>query len=799
VDEKNPRILAYASSKLANEWHSSKNGELTPFDITIGSGKKVWWRCSVNPNHEWEAKVLNRGKGNGCPFCSGKRASIENCLETLNPKLAKDWDEKRNGLLTPKDVTTGSNKKVWWRCQNDDTHSWQATISSRHSGGHQCPVCSGRVASNKNNLELLNPLLSKEWHPERNSGKSPRDFTVNSGQKVWWRCSVDPNHEWEAVIASRNAGHGCPDCGLEKTKKSRLEKNKRKSLAVLHPELLKEWDFEKNSEYSPYELASKSSTKVWWRCSENPSHRWVTALVERSKGSQCPYCIGRFASLETCLATLNPSLAKEWHPTKNGEMTPHDVVPGSGYKVWWLCSNNPEHEWETTVVNRHLRGDGCPICHTRTSFHEQSIVFYLKQVFSDIVNHEMVYVDYDRKELDVYIPSLSLGIEFDGHYYHKNRHVQDIDKNAYMNQQNIQLIRIRERPLQELKDFGCQNYLIEPNDISEMNGALQFILDFISRNYKLDSLLQRKLTLLKDIIDVDKHRSGIYEQYNLTVRNNNLNEKEPLIAQEWHPTKNGKLHPSHVSYASNRKVWWLCDKNHSYLKVVSQRTTGRRGGCPYCAGKKVCLDNCLLTVNPELSKEWHPTENGELTPKDVVPGSQKKVWWRCNRNPKHEWEAVVSGRNSGNGCPYCAGRKIDDSNSLFSKNPEASRLWHPLKNKDLTPHDVAPNSHKRVWCQCDIHPEHEWQILVSNLNKGRGCPTCAKTIRKKRALETKNKKSYEKLKNIAKEKSGEILSEKFLGNRENHEWRCINGHTFTMKPRRVIEQGAWCPDCENIN
>lgn len=796
MNEKNPRILAYADPELTKEWHPSKNGDLTPFDITIGSGKKVWWRCSVNPEHEWEAKVLNRGKGTGCPFCSGNRASKDNCLETINPALAKEWHKKKNGTLTPKDVTAGSNKKVWWQCQNDVGHSWQASIGSRHSGGHQCPICTGRVASDENNLETLNPNLSKEWHPELNAGKTPRDFTVNSGQKVWWRCSVDPKHEWEAVIASRNSGHGCPECGIERTKRAKLEINKRKSLAVLRPDLLKEWDFDKNSDYSPYELASKSTTKVWWRCSKNPSHQWETSLAARTNNSQCPYCIGRITSPETCLATLNPTLAKEWHPTKNGGMTPHNVVPGSAYKAWWLCSNNPEHEWETTVVNRHLRGDGCPICHTRTSFHEQSIVFYLSQVFTDVVNQELIQSNSDKKEVDIYIPSLSLGIEFDGHYYHKNRHKQDLNKNEFMNQQNIQLLRIRELPLKELRDYGCVNYFIEPSDITEMNGALHFILDFIESNYELYSLLQSKLAILRGNIDLEKHRSDIYEQYNLTVQSNNLSEKEPLIAQEWHPTKNGKLKPSHVSYASNRKVWWLCNKNHSYQKQIAQRTTGRRSGCPYCAGKKVCLDNCLLTVNPELSKEWHPTKNGTLTPKDVVPGSKKKVWWRCSKNPDHEWESVIFGRNRGQGCPYCAGRKIDETNSLFYKNPEASRLWHPIKNKGLTPHDVAPNSHIRVWCQCDINPEHEWEIIVSNLNKGRGCPTCAKSIRAKRAHETKRRKAYEKLSIVAKEKSGELLSKTFYGHREDHEWKCTKGHTFTMKPRQVIERGSWCPECE---
>jgi hypothetical protein len=63
----------------------------------------------------------------------------------------------------------------------------------------------------------------------------------------------------------------------------------------------------------------------------------------------------------------------------------------------------------------------------------------------------------------------------------------------------------------------------------------------------------------------------------------------------------------------------------------------------------------LQKVNPEVSKEWHPTKNGDLTPKDVTPNSHKKAWWIC-KEKRHEWAAVVFSRNKGRGCPYCSGR-----------------------------------------------------------------------------------------------------------------------------------------------
>lgn len=71
---KEKRSLAEEYQELAKEWHPTKNGELTPKDITSGSGKKVWWLCSKG--HEWQARVADRTSGKGCPYCSGKKKAL---------------------------------------------------------------------------------------------------------------------------------------------------------------------------------------------------------------------------------------------------------------------------------------------------------------------------------------------------------------------------------------------------------------------------------------------------------------------------------------------------------------------------------------------------------------------------------------------------------------------------------------------------------------------------------------------------------------------------------------------------
>ena len=148
----NPTLIA--------EWNCDKNNELG-LDIkslTLGSGKKAWWKCEKG--HEWQAVIAKINKGRGCPYCSGRKVlKGYNDLATLNRTLAKEWNYEKNGGLAPTDVKANSDKKVWWKCANG--HEWQATIGSRNSGGHKCPYCSGRYAiQGENDLQTLYPDLA---------------------------------------------------------------------------------------------------------------------------------------------------------------------------------------------------------------------------------------------------------------------------------------------------------------------------------------------------------------------------------------------------------------------------------------------------------------------------------------------------------------------------------------------------------------------------------------------------------------------------------------------------------------
>ena len=140
--------LENKKENLLDEWDYEENAPLTPKNVGYGSIKKVAWKCKKG--HQWNAIISNRTRWSNCPYCAGKLASDDNCLEALSPLIAKEWDYEKNGLLTPKKVTTGTTQKAWWICAKG--HSYHAVISNR-SKGSKCPYCSGKIARRVLNVD----------------------------------------------------------------------------------------------------------------------------------------------------------------------------------------------------------------------------------------------------------------------------------------------------------------------------------------------------------------------------------------------------------------------------------------------------------------------------------------------------------------------------------------------------------------------------------------------------------------------------------------------------------------------
>ena len=287
-------------------------------------------------------------------------------MPLADPLLLKQWDRERNGDLTPDDVTYGSRRKVWWRCEKG--HSWQAQIKSRTLLGAGCPVCAGKVVvPGENDLATLRPDLAAQWHPERNLPLTPERIAPGSHKRVWWVCGK--GHVWQAAAAARANGERCPVCA------GKVVIPGENDLAALYPEIAAQWDGEKNGELTVKEVSPYSNRKAWWRCREG--HSWQAAIAARTKRKTgCPYCTGRkVLAGYNDLATAEPFVAMQWHPTLNAPLTPEQVSAGSRRQVWWQCSLG--HVWKARVHSRTgNQRCGCPVCagRARAANHDPAVL-----------------------------------------------------------------------------------------------------------------------------------------------------------------------------------------------------------------------------------------------------------------------------------------------------------------------------------------------------------------------------------------------------------------------------------------
>lgn len=358
------RSITARSPALVSLWDTEKNLPLSTDDFGCDSTREVWWRCDRGPDHAWRAPVgrvfksvintKNMERNNGCPFCAGKRLSVTNRLSDVAPEAAKTWHPTKNGGLTTEEIQAGSNTKYWWLCPEDEEHVWHASPYNRTKGG--CPFCVDRSnrATSKNNFALVRPDTALEWHPTKND-RTAFDVTPGSGYMAWWKCPVDARHEWQARVAHRfTVDAGCPFCSGKRVSDTN-------NLRAMRPALADQWHPTKNGSLLPEEVNAFHNGKKWWKCDAADDHEWEATVASRTdQGVGCPFCSGTVPSADYNLAVIEPAIAEQWHPTKNGTLTPYDVTPAADRRVWWRCSENPDHEWRAMVS--HRRKSGCPSC-----------------------------------------------------------------------------------------------------------------------------------------------------------------------------------------------------------------------------------------------------------------------------------------------------------------------------------------------------------------------------------------------------------------------------------------------------
>ena len=298
--------------------------------FTSGTHKKLRWRCAEG--HEWEAVVVSRTNGAGCPMCAGRRVIPGvNDLATTHPEVAKE------ALFDAANTSAFSSRRGRWRCAKG--HEWEAVVANRTAQHQGCPYCANRrVLLGFNDLATTHPDVAAE------ALFDPSKVTFGSNKKLPWRCAE--GHEWEAPVAGRaSGGEGCPVCAGKAVVRGVND------LATTHPELSKEALFDATK------VIAGTHKRLRWRCAEG--HEWEAVVKSRAlTGHGCPYCANKDVMPGfNDLATTHPHLVPEarFDPTK--------VTYGNSNKLPWRCAE--DHEWLSTPLRRASRGDGCPVCGNR--------------------------------------------------------------------------------------------------------------------------------------------------------------------------------------------------------------------------------------------------------------------------------------------------------------------------------------------------------------------------------------------------------------------------------------------------
>lgn len=623
----------------------------------------------------------------------------------------------------------------------------------------------------------LYPELMMDFMTELNPETDPSKTRYSSHKPIIWRCHKC-GREWPASAKARTIDHvGCT-CDAMQRKSASLRKTlvkKKGSLREHFPEIAKLWNCEKNGELTPDNLTPGSEYNAWWIDEEG--HEWQNKVVCMTKyqGNTNQVIVGK-----NDLATLRPDLAAQWNYDRNGDKNPQNYRLFSKDTVWWICYKG--HEWTASIASR-TQGRGCRECNKEkgTSFPEQAIFFYLRQMFPSAENRYRI----GRSEIDIYIPDMKVGIEYDGSYYHQSKKKQSIDesKNCFCQENGIFLIRLVAEgckvPVNTMKVLFYQNPLTE-NGLDTLINALVFYLsDLFSTPNTLD-------------ISVSRDSIRIREQYISYEKEHSIAAIHPELMCEWDKERNGKIKPEYVLAGASTKYWWKC-KTCEYPWLASPFNRAHGDGCPCCSGHVVVEGiNDLATTHPELVKDWD-WESNDLSPYEITAMKNYRAHWICHVCGYH-WISLVSNRSRGRGCRRCAGKVLTPEKSLAVVNPQVAAQWDYKKNSPLTPNDVFAGSNDSAFWLCE--KGHSWEAIICSRTKGQknGCPYCGNKLLLSGFNDLATVRP-ELLSEWDYEKNTVQPDQVFPKTNLSVFWKCEKGHSYpyNIATKRV---GRGCPYCD---
>lgn len=481
-----------------------------------------------------------------------------------------------------------------------------------------------------------------EWDYSKNDGLSPSTVTYGEHTTIDWICAK--GHTFQQLINARvGQRQKCPYCTGKRVWSGDND------LLTRYPNIAKELSPENNVSASQINPGTKTSYK--WICSKC-GHVWQAKVYNRTKNqSGCPACAGQVVVKgKNDLASQYPQIALEWDYEKN-DKTPEEYTSKSHDDVNWLCPTCG-HSYHMRIQSRTALNQGCNKCAKRlqTSFPEQAIFYYVRKAFYDAVNSCKTALN-GKFELDVFIPSKKIGIEYDGARWHGSSYEKDARKYELCKSEGIFLIRVSEIHY----DSGIK--IADKTIVSDYNQGKQLI-DLVPAIQELMQYLG-----VQTVMDVANDEIRIKEQSVRELKKKSAGELYPELIREWYQEKNGEI--TLFKLSPNDKYpgyWWKCSKcGKPWQTSVGHRTRGE--GCRDCgykkAGKKlteraIIKNGSLEEVFPEIAKEWDSEKNGGKKASEVASKTNRKYYWKCPKGHPSYPARIADRTMKNSGCPLCA-------------------------------------------------------------------------------------------------------------------------------------------------
>jgi len=409
------------------------------------------------------------------------------------------------------------------------------------------------------------------------------------------------------------------------------------------------------------------------------------------------------------------------HPSKNAHIDFTDLYDNSTQIVYWQCEKDTRHVYKQKICSKILQGHGCSYCSDKKTLKEESLAF----VFPNIANelHPTKNPDFDPFK---YSPTSNKEVVWlcsEGHEWSSRVEARTRRTDGKCPTcRKIANSFATKYPLL-LKEWDLtKNADLDPYQLSPSSDQSVWWKCYQDSNHK-----SWKRVIKTRTADPSKGCPTCSKKQN-NVRLPKLTDYSEFLCNEWHPTLNKGMQPSDFTAGSIHKAWWVCSVcEHEWDASISNRARQSKG-CPACSKHTPRKGNSILEQYPELIKQWHPTKNQQLKPENFSYGSAQEIWWQCEDNPEHVWSEAIVFRTKKNSieCKLC---KLE-ANSLEVNFPEVAAEWHPTANGELKPSEISQSSGQKVWWQCSINPEHEWDAQVRNRTTNQSkCRDCASEIR----------------------------------------------------------------------